>query len=69
MEKDYLDGLARAAAINRSLAQLGRNCGQTGVGPDALEAAAKAIEAEMDDEPTPPIGVRICEACGQARRG
>jgi hypothetical protein len=68
MASNYTAGLARAAEIVRSLAQLGRNCGQKGAGPDALDAAAAAIDAEADEEVTPAATTVVCELCGGARR-
>lgn len=68
MPDDFTAGLHRAVQIVRALARQGRNCGQTGDGPAALEAAADAIEAELDNEPTDPGLAITCQACGSPKR-
>ena len=63
---DYAAGMHRAAEIARELAGMARKCGQTGDGPDAAEAVARAILVEADEEVTP--SAEVCTCCGQAVR-
>lgn len=63
---DYSAGMMRAAEIARELGRMAKNCGQTGDGPDAAEAIARAILAEADQEVTP--SAEVCTTCGQCVR-
>ncbi len=66
MSRGYVEGLKRAEEIVRALAAASRGSDHP---QDArvLDAAAKAIVADADREPTEPR-IECCEGCGRPKR-
>lgn len=59
-----MNGLHRAAAMVRAM---GHASGQHTFTLPELLGIAQAIDAEADNEDTPPMGTVMCQACGHPR--